>query len=93
MEKIISSFEAKKKTLSARKEKELLEIVSEGAKKVREISPNFLKITQLRTEIQQSDTTKISQTELKLKERELQILEKKDIYQIYQELVEQFSPQ
>ncbi|MCE8163821.1 MAG: sigma-70 family RNA polymerase sigma factor [Candidatus Moeniiplasma glomeromycotorum] len=94
MDKIIRSFEARKKTLSARKEKELLEIVAEGAKKVREISSNSLKIAQLRTEIEQAKTTnKISQTELKLKERELQILEKKDIYQIYQELIEQFNPQ
>src|SRR5688572_20737203 len=92
MPKIISTFEAKRKTLSAQKEKELLKIVSKGMKKIREISPNASLITQLRAEIQSPDRA-LSQSELKEKKRALQVLEKKDIYQVYQELTELLNPQ
>jgi DNA-directed RNA polymerase sigma subunit (sigma70/sigma32) len=92
MSKIISSFETKKKTLSSQKEKELLETINKEAKKLKEISLIPSKISQLQTEIQ-SLGNQISQTELKKRKRELQILEKKDIYQVYRELTEQFDPQ
>src|SRR5215210_7425097 len=90
--KIISTFEAKRKTLPAEREKKLLKIVGEGIKKIRELNLDASRIAQLRTEIQSSDTP-LSQSELKEKKRALQTLEKKDIYQICQELDEQLNPQ
>ncbi|KLL02241.1 MAG: RNA polymerase sigma 32 subunit [Mycoplasmataceae bacterium RC_NB112A] len=95
MNKIISSFEAKKKTLSPQKEKELLEVIEKTSEKIRETSTIYSEIAQLKSEIQQlSDKTdKISLLELKKKKQELKELEKKDTFQIYQELVEKLSPQ